>query len=227
MKAMQEPSTIAASLNNDGVSTISKPHSAQTSKLRTRDYYLLSLAATLIFVLAQRPLAAQSAEDACHKGTWATCGVIIKRELDKRPSDPKRVVDLVGLWGEAYVTRFNELRKQGRIEKSTPDADKIFEEVNAKLNPIEIAKDKLEERLLKKYLSWLATIMEWADKPIAIVLKAFFNSSEIATDYQELRLMNDSIQKVAVSLLEPHMRSDWKDKLGIAVRAAGPQLRRP
>ncbi len=41
-------------------------------------------------------------------------------------------------------------------------------------------------------------------------LKAFFSSSEIASDYSELKLMNDSIQKKLAGLLAPHMKPDWR-----------------
>jgi hypothetical protein len=59
----------------------------------------------------------------------------------------------------------------------------------SKIDPLEIAEDKAIDALAKKYFSRLAPILEWAGSPIAEALKAFFDSSEIATDYDELRLI--------------------------------------
>jgi hypothetical protein len=174
------------------------------------------------------PALSQTVEGVCgQKGNWANCGISVRRELEKKPSDPKRVVELAGLWGSAYGDRFDALRKARRIETATPDSAKIFAEVNSRLNPIDIAKDKSEEVLLKKYLSWVATLMEWMEKPLSQALKAFFDGSETATDYDELKLMNDDIQKRVMVLLDPHLRSDWKDKLKRAVIDASPQLIKP
>ena len=174
-----------------------------------------------------QPANGQPAEQVCKTSTWSNCGLAIKQELDKKPADPKRVVQLAAAWGESFGARFNSLRKQGRVEQSTPDSEKIFDEINSKLNPVEIAKDKALEAILKRYLAFAATALEWAEKPLAVALKAFFDSSEIATDWDELRLMNDDIQKRVAVLLAPHMRTDWKERLNAAAQAAGPQLRRP
>jgi len=169
----------------------------------------------------------QTEEEVCHKGTWTNCGIAVKRALEKRPADPKRVVELAGFWGSSYGERYDFLRRQGLLEKSTPDSQKIFEEVNSRLNPIEIAKDKIEEAFLKRYLSLLASVVVWANKPLAVALKSFFESSVIATDYQELELMNRPIQQLVISSVESHLRPDWREKLGKAVEAAGPQIKKP
>jgi hypothetical protein len=40
-------------------------------------------------------------------------------------------------------------RKQGHLEKSTPDSEKISEELKSHIDPLEIAKDKIEDKVLK------------------------------------------------------------------------------
>jgi hypothetical protein len=129
------------------------------------------------------------------------------------------------MWGAAFGARYDYLRRQHHLDTATPDSDKIFEEVNSKLNPIEIAKDKALDAILKRYLSWLATLVEWTEKPIAVALKAFFNSSEIASDYDELKQMNDDLQKRFAAQLASYLKPDWRQRLTNAVNAATPQLR--
>lgn len=186
---------------------------------------VFSCSLVFLFVLSAQ-LEGQTAEDACSKGTWANCGMAVKKELDKAPP-AQRTVELALLWEKAYDARFNELRRSGKLERSTPDSEKIYEAVKEKLNPIEIAKDKAKEELLKKYLPRLAPLMKWAGGPIGTALQAFFNSSEIATDYDELRLMNNDLQELILKQLSPLLKPDWNAQLRQAVEAAGPQLRMP
>jgi hypothetical protein len=186
----------------------------------------LSLIAVLYLLFAPG-LRAQSLRDYCTKGSWSNCGVAVRQELDKNPADLKSIVEIADLWGTAYSAQYDSLRRRGKIETSTPDAQKIYDAVSAKLNPIDISKDRASDALLKRFLPRLAAIMEWAPATVVEPLKAFFDSSEIATDYDELRLMNDDIGKRLARLLEPYMVQDWKDRLKQAVQAAGPQLRRP
>ena len=194
--------------------------------MRSPSIWLLALV-PFLFLGAPGKLVGQTADQVCRaKDNWANCGVAIRRELDQKPTDVKRLADLASMWGAAYGARYDFLRRQHHLDTATPDSEKIFEEVNSKLNPIEIAKDKAQDALLKRCLSWLATLVEWTEKPIAVLLKAFFTSSEIASDYDELRLMNDDLQKSFAALLAPYMKPDWQQRLTNAVNSATPQLRR-
>ena len=181
------------------------------------------LCAAVVFLCGT--LKAQSVQSICANTTWSNCGVAVKLELKKNPSDPKEILQIALAWGKAYDSRYQELRQKGRIQTATPDADKIFEAVKSKIDPLEIAKDQAVDALAKKYFSRLAPIVEWAGGPIAEALKAFFDSSEIATDYDEVRLMNDDIQKRIAVLLQPFFKPDWKEILNQAVKEAAPQLK--
>jgi hypothetical protein len=192
-----------------------------------RKHWLVSTVVTLTIGTASPFVAgAQTPDEAC-TSTWSNCGVAVKHALEENPSDAKRIVELAGLWGHAFGARFDALRKQGRVERSTPDSEKIFEALNAKLNPVEIAKDKAKDALVKRYLASAAAILEWASKPVAEALKAFFNASEIASDYDELRIMNDDIQKRIAVLLSPYVVADWRQRLEGAAQEAAPQLKLP
>jgi hypothetical protein len=165
-----------------------------------------------------------SYERVCEVGTWSQCGVAVKQALDERPSDPREVLNIALAWGAGYDKQFDRLRRAGRLESSTPDSEKIYEAVKDKLDPKEIAKDRALEALVKKHFARAAPVLEFANGPIAAALFAFFDSSEIASDYDELRHMNVEIQKEVVELLGPALRPDWRPKLQNAVQQAVPQL---
>ena len=84
-----------------------------------------SVLALAIVTLATENMLCQTYQ-ALNKGTWSNCGVAIKQALDKKPSDPKTILQIAQTWAKSYDTQFNALRKQGRIEKSTPDSEKDF-----------------------------------------------------------------------------------------------------
>jgi hypothetical protein len=192
-------------------------------------YKKLAVVTIFVATLSRTIAAAPTPEKVCRSSTWVNCGTAVQDALKKmpQPPDPKAVLSLALAWGQAYDQQYEALRSKGKLQKSTPDADKIFDEVKSHLDPVEVAKDKAIDALLKKYLPRVAAVLEWAEKPVAVALKAFFDSSEIATDYDELRLMNDSIQKRVGTLLEPFMVSDWKTKFEKAVSEAAPQLKLP
>jgi hypothetical protein len=136
----------------------------------------------------------QPAENICRQaGNWANCGMAVKQELSAGSITVERAVDLGVLWGRAYGDRYDWLRKKGRVESSTPDAEKIRKLVLDRLDPRSIAKDRATDAILKKYLPTLAALVQWAKNPITAALYAFFNCSEIASDYDELRLMNEDL----------------------------------
>ncbi|AXC15945.1 hypothetical protein ACPOL_6733 (plasmid) [Acidisarcina polymorpha] len=130
-------------------------------------------------------------------------------------------------WNSSYAARFDHLRKGGVIEPSFPDSEKIYEAVKDKLDPRSIAKDKAREVLIKKLLPRVAFIVEWSSTPFAEGLKVFLSSSETASDYDELRLANDDVQRSIERKLGPYLQSDWKATLNAAIIEAAPELRNP
>jgi hypothetical protein len=172
---------------------------------------------------------AASAEEICGKGTWANCGMAVKAEIDKQPDNPKAIIALASVWAASYDRQYDFLRSRGHLEKSTPDAEKIFAEVESKVDPIDIVSDKVKDKILetavKRYLSRLAPLLKFASSPFAAALKAFFDSSEIASDYDELRLMNDDLQARISAKLAPYLKPDWQVRLNSAAQQAAPALR--
>lgn len=185
---------------------------------------------SLLWLLAaatvQSALTAASAEDACNNGTWANCGLAVKQELDRSPN-VDRVIALGTLWGKAFDTQFDNLRKQHRVERAVPDSEKIYEAIKSKIDPLDIVTDRAREAAIKRFLPRLEFVVKWASGPIGAALQAFFTPSDIATDYDELRLMNDQLQEQMLNVLRPSLRPNWNDQLKSAVQSAAPQLRMP
>ncbi len=71
----------------------------------------------------------------------------------------------------------------------------------------------------------LATLVEWADAPLIAVLSAFLTPQDVATDYDELKLMDDAIQRRISDILSPYLVPDWKDQMGKVVQQSAPQLK--
>jgi len=184
-----------------------------------------ALAAIVVTLMVTVVLKAATPEQVCPTSTWMNCGLAMKQALAANPSDPKAILSLAGVWGTAYDRRFEELRRAGHLEKSTPDAEKIFEKVKSKLDPVDIATDKVTDELAKKYLPRLATLLKWAENPIVKALRVFFDSSEIASDRDELDLMNNDLQTKIATLLAPSLTSDWKQKLLKATSDAAPEIK--
>lgn len=186
------------------------------------------LFSVLLLVHASAALAADAASSCAH-GPWLTCGQAVEAALSRNPSDPKAVLTLATLWAGAFDKQYNLLRERGRLVASTPDAGKIFEEVKSKVDPLEVLKDRATDKALdaavKRYLPRLAPLIAFAGGPIGVALKSFFNSSEVASDYDELRRMNDSISQKVSILLMPHLKPDWKSALNKAAQQAGPTLK--
>jgi hypothetical protein len=164
----------------------------------------------------------------CAHATWATCSGLIKDAIDKDDgSEPKRLLGLAMEWNESCDARYEQLRKVGRAESSVPDSEKVYEAVRDKLNPESIAKDKALDLLFRTWLPRVAEVIEWASGPFVSGLRAFFTSSSIASDYDELRICNVDIQTALNKKLMPYMEPDWKSKLNTAVQQAGQELRTP
>jgi hypothetical protein len=172
---------------------------------------------------------AATAAQICENSTWSNCGAAVRAELDRKPTDPKTILTLANAWAVSYDKQYNWLRSKGRLQQSVPDSEKIFDELRSKVDPLDIVTDKVKDKIIetavKRYFSRLAPVVVIASGPIGQALKAFFTSSDIATDYDELRLMNEDIQARVSTLLAPYLKTDWKAMLTNAAQQAVPSLK--
>lgn len=171
-------------------------------------------------------------DNSCTQGTWTNCGSAVKQALDSNPSDKNRIIHLAMYWADAFSIQYDSLRKNGQLEKSIPDSKLFSEEVESRFDVFEMATDKARDRLIdhvaKKYLTKISTVLAFVANPyvasILNAIKLYFKESEIATNYDDLLLMNIEIQQKAIGLLEPMMRPKWQDELKTAVEQAQPKL---
>lgn len=200
---------------------------------RTRTNLDLSLLAKFFFVISVllmigNSATAQTTESICKNSSWSNCGVAVKQVLDNNPpTNPHDIVALGMLWAASYGKQYDALRASGHLDRSTPNSQKIFEEVSSKLNPVDIAKDKAIDALVKRFLPRLAFLFKFAETPLGVALKAFFSSTDIASDLDELNLINDDLSKRFADLLEPFLQADWNDKLKAAAKSSMPALGLP
>jgi hypothetical protein len=173
------------------------------------------------------PLSYTSIQTICGNATWSNCGVVVKQALGERPGDLQKIVDIAIAWGKKYEDQYTYLRKKGRLEKVTPEAEKIAEAITAKLNPIEIAKDHTKDKILKHCLGKLAFLVEWAKTPLGVAVQAFFKSADVATDYDELQLMNGILQDEIAHQLSPYLKPAWQTTIIQVVTESAPQWRSP
>jgi hypothetical protein len=102
------------------------------------------------------------------------------------------------------VSQFDALRKQGHLKEALPESERIYEAIVSNFNPFEIAKDKVDDALFKRHFPMLAPVVGWANTPIIPTLEAFVDSEDVATDYNELRLLNNAIQRQVNESLIPY-----------------------
>jgi hypothetical protein len=161
----------------------------------------------------------QTAADVCTNGGWSNCAIAVKQALDKHPGTPSNIAALAELWGTTYDAQYDSLRKQGHLERSTPDSQKFYEAVKSKLDPTEIAKDHAEDAVLRWAFSLarLDFVLKWVDLPPVQALKQFFDGSETASDFDELQLSDDILQQQLAMQLAPFLKPDWKPRLSTAV----------
>lgn len=189
----------------------------------------------LLLVFGARPGTAQGStptvEAVCTNGSWSDCGVAVKQSIaalaDPLPANKvKRLVEIISLWSDAYEKQVRFLESTGRLKKSENDWTKITDTVKDEIDPVGIATDQVIDALLKKYLPKVAAFLEYAN-PVFGALSVFFDSSQIATDFDQLNLMNEDLQTRFFNKMEPHLRSDWKTRIKTMSTEVMPQLKRP
>lgn len=186
---------------------------------------VLLLTTTVATLALPSPGRAQTADQACAAGTPMTCGGAVLNELKALGDKPKRAVELGLLWGGVYAKEVARLEKAGLLKKSEKDADKIEAWFKDKVDPISLGSDAVLEQLLKKYLPKMATVLGLLEAPLA-GLGVFFDSSKIATDFDELSALNDQIHDLIAKKLDSHLKPSWRADLEAIAKQAGPALRK-
>jgi hypothetical protein len=164
-----------------------------------------------------------SVSEICKNDAWSTCGLVIKQELDKHPANPVDIGTLASLWGTAFGAQFDTLRRNGHLEKSVSEDERIDDLLNDHANPLEIAKDHAEDALLDKCFRKLPMVLFVINStPVAAISTFFENLPEAASDYDELLLMDREIEAEVSAELAPLMTPTWKTDFSDFVDRAAP-----
>lgn len=187
----------------------------------------LGIAAAILPPLIETSRAAgASPEKACADSTPMTCGGAVEDALKALGDNPHRALELGLLWGRVFEKEVDRLKRAGRLKTAQRDADKIQGWFEDQIDPLSYAQDAALEALLKKYLPRMATVLGLLEAPLGGIA-VFFDSSEIATDFDELRFLNAQIQERIAAKISPHLDKAWRGGLEEIGRRAGPALRAP
>ncbi len=85
--------------------------------------------------------------------------------------------------------------------------------------------DHAQDAFLKTCLGPLAFLIEWSNATPVVALKTFLDGPETASDFDELQIMDEVIQKEISDQLRPFLKANWQDQLSQAIVQAAPQWR--
>lgn len=152
---------------------------------------------------------------ACSSDSWVICGYSIKNALEEGPKKPEEIVALAGLWGKSFNNRYDQLRRDGGLETTTIDQTTFSSVLSDRLQGM--AEDAAMDALLNGYLDELPAIIKFALGPARETIektKSRFDSiPAVASDYDELLMMNDEIQTDIAADLEPFLKQNWQQDL--------------
>lgn len=163
-------------------------------------------------------------ESRCPKESAANCAQATLTALRAAPKSPREVLRIATVWSQRYESRLDTLQRTGQAIKSDPFRTTLPGYIAEELNPLSLAEDAVSDALAKKYFPRFATALHWMPDRLARPLKAFFDATETATEYDELRNDNDSVQQLVESLLDPYFKTGWRKSVTGAMEAAVKRL---
>lgn len=193
-------------------------------QLKTRFLVFYSIA----LMLALTPMPAASAatpEEICKSSTPMNCGGAVGKALKVLGDDPKRALELGLLWGAVFESELRRMKGTGQLKTSEKDSEKIEEAFRDEVDPIAKLGGAVLETLVKRYLPKVATVLGLLESPVLGGLAAFFDSSQVASDFDELRLLNDSVQAQVAAKLDRYLGPDWQKRFAEVGARVGPELK--
>ena len=135
--------------------------------------------------------------------------------LDSYPDNPAMILALQRHWDNVWTPAVKGLFPNRVVSEN----ESLAERFAAELNPVTLARDKAIETLLKKYGP---KVILWgfqkATSTAVSAITTFLDPNVIATDYEELRYFDISVNKKAFRYLEPYLQADWRKTLSDALQ---------
>lgn len=162
----------------------------------------------------------------CANQVWSSCGIEVKNALDNT-QDLGQAVQLAATWSDAFNKAYDDLRRTGHLEHAVPESEIISEVLNQNFNPAEILVDHVQDQAVEHYFPHLASLYKFAKTPIVVALRAFFDTQDIGTDLDDLLTMDNAIQESINTIVRPHLKPDFQDRLADLVTRSTPALQAP
>lgn len=170
--------------------------------------------------------------------SYFECATLIQRALKNAPdplANPNPVFRLAALWDAKFESEYEVFRRSKQLKSAKSDYELIMEEIEKQIDPREIVKEKIAEKIRTRVSAWfvkrfkqMAPVVRFLGSRIVSLgltgVGAFLKPSEIATDWDERRHLNDQIQDDIANKLMPLLKPDWRYKFE---KQVGPVLERP
>jgi hypothetical protein len=161
----------------------------------------------------------------CDGMTVTNCALAAKKAITDSAS-PEEALQAWGAWAEAYEKAYRALAdapepssELDRIE------DKIADKIDQYTNPASVATNLV----IKQYFPLLASILEFADGPVVLVVTGIVSPAPLQTPIQELKATNDDLGKLLLEKLSPVLKFNWRTLYSTTVQEAfsGPVVQKP
>jgi hypothetical protein len=160
----------------------------------------------------------------CSKMTIANCAAAVKHAISSSTS-PEQAVEAWGAWAEAYEKAYRGMAN-APVPPSDLDRieDKIADKVGDYTDPASIAKNLA----IKRFFPMLASVMEFAEGPVVLLVTGIISPSPMQTPAQELRATNDELGRLLLTKT-PILLPNWKTRYSTVVQDAfeGPTIQKP
>jgi hypothetical protein len=172
-------------------------------------------------VYAQGP----STPSSCDTLTLVQCEQFIVKELSNlKTDDIKSIITLSGLWSVKFRTAYQATVKNGA---SSSDIDQIENKIKDQLDPMEKVKSTVTEQMLKFYFPKLATWLAYLETAPIQGFAIFLTPSQTVSPFDEVIQANNRVQNKIHALLDPNLRTDWKEVYSDALKRSSPKIGKP
>lgn len=161
----------------------------------------------------------------CDSLTLTQCEQFVVKELSNlKTDDIKAIITLSGIWSARFRTAYQATVKKGA---SSSDIDQIENKIKDELDPIGKVKSTVTEQLLKLYFPKLATWIAFLGSAPMQGFAIFLTPSQTVSPFDEVIQANNRVQDKIHALLDPNLRTDWKEVYSDTLKRSGPQIGKP
>ena len=157
--------------------------------------------------------------------TTNNCALVVKKAITEAAS-PQAALEAWGAWAELYEKTYRQF-KNAPVPPS--DLDRIEDKISDKLESYTKPENVALDLAIKKFFSRLASVLEFADGPVVLIVVGILSPSPLETPIQELNSTNQELGSLMASKVFPMLSSDWKTDYSESVKDSfqGAQISKP